>query len=263
LSRLLLSALVLLALLAGASSVVIFNYGRTTNLAAEDERVKNELSRKTQNLQTLEEEKRALQVELDLKGTGYNSEIVKLDLRIVGLQSEIENLQYRLKCQECVTVGLTFFWKRGLNVDLSTLTRVVEQMDEVIWGALCIRFFIYHAEARDFMPSAVDCSGGYAALDIAWANEAWAAYPERDIPIGVFRDVGPGVAGCAMVTGAGHAISIALEAYSAAVLSHELLHVFGFSEKELTMVKYGMVIPAEWSARIQARAKWFQMRPAP
>jgi hypothetical protein len=136
-------------------------------------------------------------------------------------------------------------------------------MNNVIWGPFCIRFFVYHAEARDFMPSTADCSHGYTVSDVAWANEAWEAYPERDIPVGIFHDVGPGIAGCAMVTGTGHAISIALEAYSAAVLSHELLHVLGFSEKELTMVKYGILIPAEWSARIQARAKWFQMGPAP
>jgi TolA-binding protein len=95
LCRLLLSALLLLALLVGASSVVIPDYSRTTFLAAESETLKNELSRKTQNLQTLQEEKHALQVQLDLKGTGYNSEIVKLDLMIVGLQSEIEKLQYQ------------------------------------------------------------------------------------------------------------------------------------------------------------------------
>jgi hypothetical protein len=113
------------------------------------------------------------------------------------------------------------------------------------------------------MPLTVECSGGDIASDVAWANEAWAAYPERDIPVGIFFDVGHGVAGCAVVTGAGHAISIALEAYSAAVLSHELLHVFGFSEKELAMVRYGVVIPTEWSARIQARANWFRMKPTP
>lgn len=262
-SRLLLSALLLLALLLSASSVSILGYSRTAYLAPESERVKNELSMKTQDLQTLEEEKRTLQVQLDLKGTGYNSEIVKLDLRIVGLQSEIEKLQYQLKCQESTTVGLTFFWKKELNVDPSTLTRVVERMDEVIWGAFCIRFFVYHAEARDFMPSTVDCSGGHSAPDVAWTSEAWAAYPERDIPVGIFHDVGQGIAGCAIVTGTGHAISIASESYTAAVLSHELLHVFGFSENELTMVRYGMVIPAGWSAHIQGRAKWFQMRPPP
>jgi hypothetical protein len=263
LPRPVLGALLFLTLLAGISLVVILEFSTTSHLAAENERVKNELSRETQDLQTLEDEKRALQGQLDFNGTGYNFEIVKLDLRITGLQSEIEKLQYQLKCQKCITVGLTFFWKRQLNVDASTLTKVVESMDDVIWSAFCVHFFIYRAEPRDSMPITVDCSRGNTISEMAWANEASAARPERDIRIGIFQDVGSGIAGCTMAAGTRYAVSIAVNAYTPAVLSHELLHVFGFSDEELTMVRYGIVIPPEWSARIQERAKWFQMRPIP
>ena len=106
------------------------------------------------------------------------------------------------------------------------------------------------------MPTTVDCSSGYGIR--GWANQAWTAYSERDIPIGVFSDVGPEIAGCAVGTSAGYAIAIGADELNPVVLTHELLHVFGFSDEELAKVRYGMLIPPEWSARVRTRAKWFQ-----
>jgi len=115
-------------------------------------------------------------------------------------------------------------------------------------------------------PATVDCSGGYTisadrtlGSESAWANQAWIAYPERDISIGIFSDVGLGIAPCTMDTDTRYAIAIRTDAYNAAVLSHELLHVLGFSENEPAMTGHGMAVPSGWSARIQAKAKWFQI----
>jgi len=130
-------------------------------------------------------------------------------------------------------------------------------MDDHVWDSFRVYFFVLHAESRDFMPTAVDCSSGNGG---GWAEEAWIAYPERDIPIGVFSDVGRGIAGCAVGTFAGYAIAIGADELNSVVLTHELLHVFGFSDEELVAVRYGMVIPPEWSAHMQREAKWFQTR---
>jgi integrase len=50
--------------------------------------------------------------------------------------------------------------------------------------------------------------------------------------------------------------------YLSATLTHELLHVFGFTDQELgPYVRLDWVIPLDWRARIQEAAKWFQMTP--
>ncbi len=267
--RSILIAVTLLVLLVGVPSAAILNSSQDAHVSAEKP-PKSELSRQTQYLQALEDEKRLLQGQLDLKGTGYNSEIVQLESKIIDLEERIEKLQDQLKCQNHVAVGLTFFWRQQLNVDASDLAKVVEWMDDFIWDEFCVYFFVYHAEPRDFMPATVDCSSGYTISadgslgpEITWANEAWTEYPVRDIPMGIFSDVGLGIAGCTVDAGTRYVIAIRVDAYDPAVLLHELLHVFGFSEKELAAVRYGMAIPPEWSARIQTKAKWFQMKPPP
>jgi len=258
LRRALLIAAVSLVLLAGGSLVTLFDYSQDTGLSRENQSSKIELSRQTRYLQALEDERHALQAQLDLKGTGYNSKIVELESKIMDLEEQIEKLQDQLKRQNYIAVGLTFSWKRELNVDASSVANVVDGMDDAVWDRFHVYFFVFHAQSRDFMPTTVDCSGGHSIR--AWANEAWTAYPERDIPIGVFSDVGRGIAGCVIGAFAGYAIAIGADELNPAVLTHELLHVFGFSDEELAKVRYGMLIPPEWSARIQTRAKWFQMR---
>jgi len=248
-----------LVVLAGSSLITLFEHGQDARLSTENQPSKTELSSQTQYLRTLEDEKYALQHQLDLKGTGYNSKIVELESQIMNLEQQIERLQDQLKRQSYIAVGLTFFWRLGANVDASSLLNLVESMNDAVWDRFQVYFFVFHAEPRDFMPNSVDCSGGHG-IEASWTNEASTTYPERDIPIGLFSDVGYGIAGCTVGTLTGYSIAIGTDELNLAVLTHELLYVFGFSDKELATLRSGMMIPPEWSTQIQTSAKWFQMR---
>jgi len=162
LRRALLIAAVSLVLLAGASLVTLFNYSQDTGLLRENQSSKIELSRQTRYLQALEDERHALQAQLDLKGTGYNSKIVELESKIMDLEAQIEKLQDQLKRQNYIAVGLTFSSKRELNVDASSVANVVDGMDDAVWDRFHVYFFVFHAESRDFMPTTVECSGGHS-----------------------------------------------------------------------------------------------------
>jgi hypothetical protein len=120
-------------------------------------------------------------------------------------------------------------------------------------------------------------------------------YPEGDIPVGIFPSVSifPSVfgesLGCFAESKDYKAVAMVLNvterrvvlnesgttvlgsvwevdvASSAMVLTHELLHVFGFSDKELEARNVyfpDSALPTEWIPRIQAAAKAFESAPA-
>jgi hypothetical protein len=131
-----------------------------------------------------------------------------------------------------------------------------------------------------------------------WAPKAWNLYSETDIPVGVFPDVGyefvsleellaqksitRPILGCEWETGpkldltkGWVVVALGWESFdpkdytrsAAVVLSHELLHIFGFSDEELgqspCLVNVcDSPIPAMWIPRIQTAAKAFESAPA-
>jgi len=97
--------------MAGAPSVAFFDRNQNAVPSRENELSKIELLMQTRDLEASEDEKRVLQDQLDLEGTGYDSKIVELESKIMDLEGQVEELQDQLKRQDYVAVGLTFFWK--------------------------------------------------------------------------------------------------------------------------------------------------------
>lgn len=263
LPRSILVDLILVVLLVCASSLAAVEYVQNNRLLSHTQQLEEELASQSERLQAAENQKRDLQDQANQS----RAELDALQTKIADLEGQIQKLQDQLKLQNYITIGLTFLWSPQANVGTTDLPTVVQQMNEGTWEKMSIYFFIYHAEPRDFMPAIFDC----AAADIAWVDQAMAAYPERDIPIGIFVSVGSEAAACAVNISPRYAIAIPVQELRGALtemlpllLSHELLHVFGFTDKELivtVMLPSGLVIPPEWASRIQTKAKWFQMPP--
>jgi hypothetical protein len=132
------------------------------------------------------------------------------------------------------------------------------------------------------MPTNENCLQTYSIrsngdISIRWVNQAWKLYEGRDVPVGLFNDVsggGPYGYGCAVPThGRGAVIMTKFASHpwfnehwyvsgAAYILTHELLHVFGFTDTEMDKeMPYSSfdTVPSTWMIRIQEAAQWFQM----
>jgi hypothetical protein len=204
-----------------------------------------------------------------------NVELNELRSNVTVLQAQVTQLREKLRISNYATIGLTFLWSSNLTIDRTAISEVVKSMNEEIWDQFHIYFFIYHASSESFVPETVPWDQEYwvACFSSGWCGKAWNLYPERDIPIGIFSSVGPyNVAGWEVDTNQEHFIVTRMEylhdsSFEGRIISHELLHVFGFSDQDLaggTHFLYDSAdIPPDWSQRwserIQSSAKWFQM----
>jgi hypothetical protein len=238
------------------------------------------------------------------------ADVSKLKTDIAKLEEEITKLRQQLRITGAITVGLTFLWPVLLDPPFN-LTEVVDHMNNVQWADTGVYFFIRHAGSEYFMPESEYCEdiaskacppdmplclSGMTPKFKDWAPKAWNLYSERDIPVGIFLNVGfeyvsledlfaqqkqRPILGCEWETepkldltkgwvvvalGWGRLDPKDYTRSAAVVLSHELLHIFGFSEEELRQSPClvnlcDSSIPAIWIPRIQAAAKAFETRP--
>ncbi|MGB9022409.1 MAG: hypothetical protein WCC94_03125 [Candidatus Bathyarchaeia archaeon] len=240
-------------LVSGMGIFNIYEYSRNQQLTAENTQLKNRLSKQALQL--------SLQ-ELRLSDQGWQlsqtqARVVELEKRLNAQEQEIQTLREQLKRASYITVGLTLLWAPNASVNIHEIEHVVQRMNDAIWDRFQVYYFIYHAEPQAFMPLTTDhyCQG-------AWIDRALKLYSVRDIPVGIFSDLGKGkigeIAGCEV----NHVIALDANYVNEHVLSHELLHVLGFSEKELSKMTgfdYTNIIPIAWFARIQTNARRFQI----
>lgn len=246
----------------------VYEHVINQQLAAENTQLKEQLSSQASQLQTLEAEKQQLQGKLN----ETDVRVAELENRTVALEQEIQKLREQLRRESYITIGLTFLWRPDVSVQRDAISEVVKRMNDDIWDMFRVYFFVYHAEPASFIPQTYSCSNYYVTgseLGITWADTAWNTYPGRDIIVGIFADVDHSAFwGCEMSSTSEYAVSIYSGAFAdtrdaSQLLSHELLHVFGFAEDEIDrqMGSYVDAIPSAWLPRIQAHAKWFQMTP--
>jgi cell division protein FtsB len=259
---------VLVILLVGLSVFTVYEYVLNQQLAAENTRLKDQLTSQAAQLQTLDAEK--LQLQRQLNETDVR--VAELENKTATLEQEIQKLRDQLRRESYITIGLTFLWNGNVSVQRDTISSIVERMNDVIWDKFQVYFFVYHAEPMSYIPQNYSCSNYYitgSRLGIAWGDAAWKAYPGPAIPIGIFADVDHNAFwGCEMNSTEEYAVAIYAGALAdtreaSQLLSHELLHVFGFSDDEIDkqMGNYVDVIPSAWLPQIQAQAKRFQMKP--
>jgi len=240
-------------LVSGMGVFSIYEYSRNQQLAAENTQLKNRLSKQALQL--------SLQ-ELRLSDQGWQlsqtqARVVELEKRLNAQEQEIQTLREQLKRLSYITVGLTFLWAPNASVNLVNIEQVVQTMNKAIWDRFQVYYFIYHAEPQAFMPlTADDCQG-------AWRDRALMLYSATDIPVGIFSDLGKSKIGKIFGCTVDHVIGLDVNYVNEHVLSHELLHVLGFSEKEISKdmsgFDYTSIIPIAWFARIQINARKFQI----
>lgn len=272
--------------------IAAFEYAQNAQLSAENQRLKKELSDSSQRLLALETRLNQTQGE------------------VAKLQIDITDLREQLRIASSITVGLTFLWQTYSPP--FDVYEVVKYMNDVQWADTGVYFFVRHAGSEDFMPggeycqdiASIVCSPGTYCGNVAswtpkfkdWAPKAWNLYPETDVPVGIFPDVGfefvsmkdlvdvegrKSFLGCVWgtepkldLTKGWVVVALGWDRLDpkdytrsvAMVLSHELLHVFGFSEEELgqspcLVSLCDFEIPTAWIPRIQAAAKAFETRP--
>lgn len=258
---------VMVAILVGAIVGSYGYYSTITQIKNQNEYLRAQLDQTAEKLRDAQEQQDKLQKELNQTRT----QIAELQVKIQQLEQNITDLRQQLEDKAlrngAITVGLTVLWNPTISdtVDVTQLHQIVDYMNKVQWAKFHIYFWLYHAEPRDFMSKTDSCSSSYVVGSITWAEKAWFLFPGRDIPIGIFADVDHNkIWGCEFKTNSGSAISVyfrALYKYGSQVLSHELLHVYGFSDEEIDrqMGHYVDLIPLAWLPRIQAHAKGFQI----
>jgi len=288
-----LRSILLVLLLVAASVIAAFEYAQNAQLLAENQRLKKELSDSSQRLLTLQAQLNGIQEEVE------------------KLRIDIAKLRKQLRMAGSITVGLTFLWQLGpewtvplFRFNVSDLQRIVQTMNDVEWAGSGMYFFIRHAAPEQLMsdtwgPACTMPSNIWPKPDVfkwqPWGAEAWQLFPEKDIPVGIFDNVGTNengstIGGCVLKYGKTEqvvvAIALSMSEYpvtvnttegpksgrelqlnveaSAGLLTHELLHVFGFSDEELIakiMYDPRSALPTEWIPRIQAAAKAFETNP--
>jgi len=293
----------LVLLLVAASVIAAFEYAQNAQLSAENQRLKKELSDSSQRLLALQTQLNKTQGEvarLQMDVAKLEEDIAKLreQLRIagsitVGLTflwqteyiwktmnvSDLQTMVQHMNDVQWVDTGVHFFIHHAGSRDFMSGSEAcvdvsVWQCDD--WGCWPLN------------PS------GVPHFD-RWAVKAWELYPEKDVPVGIFGSVGTDETGAPLlgcVWGSKKPYWIVVAAAfnmnerrvmlnttegtvltsewqvdiesSAMLLTHELLHVFGFSDQELraeNVYSPYSALPTAWIPRIQAAAKAFETRP--
>jgi len=248
-------AVLLLVLLVGSIGFSVYEYQENTRLASENQQLKADN-------QTLHDQV-----------TKQADQLAEAQAEIQALKANITALRRQLQIKDSITVGLTFLWNPSLGTpSVAYLQTIVDYMNDNIWANFHVYFFIRDAEPRDFVPASEICISGLTLA--TWGRQALALFDGNDIPVLLVsyiagEDVNEVIAGCALTSGypliflslsALEGISLIVEEW-AVILSHEILHLFGFSDKELYLPCgiRACVIPAEWTNRIQEGARRFRM----
>ncbi len=267
------ASILLIVLLLGSVAFGVYQYTENMRLTHENMQTKSALDKISSQLRITQQElnetqHERIQLQIELNQTRQeNAELQKktreLEANITALEQSLQDKALR---DGAITVPLSFFWNRDLALAISVtwISAVINRMNEVIWADFKVYFFIYHAEPQTFMPKTSDCH-----QQASWALRASEVYQARDIPIGVFMDVGSGYAGCAM-WGQLSYISISVEyfnpievIYGSQLLSHELLHAMCQVSDSRINSEMGLgakdYIPWSWREMIQTHATWFSL----
>lgn len=280
-------SVVLLVLLVASSGFAAWQYSENQRLASENTQLKTELDTAASKIADADAERMNLEHELNQTRQQLNAteiQVAQLQGKIAQLEENItairQQLQDKAMRKGAITIGLTFVWNERLTEIYPPLQILpaVNYMNEKIWAQFRVYFFVYHANAEKYMPTMTDCNTafGVGVFDV-WVNTASAEYPGRDIPVGLFVDLGGPRTGSGVYMGCevGHAIAMYGAEFTVfgrtgdagRMLAHEILHVFQFTDSQLSEetglgndspVKSDMV-PLAWSQQIQSNAQLFQM----
>lgn len=216
-------------------------------------------------------------VTLQRENTQFKAQNQRLQSDLAASETTIAQLEQNvteLKRHTYIAIALLFLWSPNLKVNVEHIQETVASMNQQ-WDSLGIFFVIVAAQPESFMPLDDNCRGGIQYN--SWGLKAQSLYPEKDIPIGIFRSVGYAGA-CAsmsyiMVDGI---TSVFLDdnaftknffiwpwnvTRAGRVLGHELDHIFGFSDAEIKAhpeMQSGSV-PLEWQERLRENAKLFDL----
>jgi hypothetical protein len=241
-------------LLVGSSALAAWQHSENQRLVKENESLKTQLDTQAAQLQTLEQEKQQQQTQLDQTQKQLKeleTKNAKLEAEIQNQTKEIEKLREQLNLKNYITIGLTFLWSPSVEVDQNMIAYGIRVLNSE-WNQARVYYFLYHANAASFIPEYADlCS-----LD-QWINRAKALYPGPDIPITIIANTNSHWAGCASKGQSGVALIHGAE-YDTTLLTHELLHNFGFGE-EVLQHQAVTPIPSTYYARIQNAARQYQM----
>lgn len=269
-------SIVLILLLVGSFGFNAWQYMGSQRFTEENASLKQQLASQAEELQTVETEKQQLGQQLnqtqsqvkELQGkiADLENKTAALQQQVQNMTSQVEKLREQLKLRDYTTIGLTFLWTADVSsrfANITDLSNVVQFMNHE-WDPLHIYFFIYHAAEADWLPLQQGCGG-----TASWATRAKSMYSGNDIPIAIFPGptlsggsaggLMPPAGGCAWVDA--HVIAVAEYYADIATLTHELCHIFGFSDEDMGPLGYHPIylIPSSWYGPLEAGAKWFQM----
>jgi hypothetical protein len=295
-------SVLLIVLLIVSSSIAALEYNQDAQVSAENQHLKKELSDTSQRLLTLQAQLNQTQevvAKLQVHVANLEENITKLreQLRMAG--SITVGLTF-LWAEEAY-----FSDERRNVSDLQAIVQYMNDVQWADTGIYFFIRHARPENFMEGSEVCADVCGGNAECLMQgwgsrfenWAPQAWNLYPENDIPVGIFDSVSvfPQLFGeyfgceaeskerpikvVAMVLNfTEHRVvlnqseSTVLTSVwevnvvpSAMTLTHELLHVFGFSDEELKAKKMYYpyyALPNEWIPRIQAAAKAFESAPA-
>lgn len=261
-------AVVLVVLLVGSFVFGVWQYTQNQRLAAENVQLKHQLDAQAAQLREAEDQKHQLEAQLNQT----QSQVAELQVTINQLEQNITDLQRQLEDKALrqnavVTVGLNFVWAPSLSsitYDAKQLSAIVHWMNDVEWKGVRIYFFIDHAGPASFMPTTDTCSSGFGR---SWGPHASVMYPQNDIVVGILRGFSDGYDGCAVLNGRYLAITLSNSAAEAAgTLTHEILHLFGYTDEQLgpyssewsgIPLAWTRGVPVAWALQVQAHARAF------
>jgi hypothetical protein len=248
-------AVVFVVLLVGSLVFGVWQYTQNQHLADENVQLRQQLDAEASELRQAEDEKRQLQNalnETDSKVAELQTQVSELEQRIENQTREIEKLREQLKIKNYITIGLTFLWNPSIVVDPNGLAHEIRELNSG-WDGAHVYYFLYHASAQSFIPSIAHLCD----LD-QWMARAKALYPGPDIPITIIGNTySDKWAGCAFLKQSGVALKW-LDMSDVSVLTHELLHNFGFDD-ELLQHEPVYYIPSTFYTRIQSAARQYRM----
>jgi len=258
-------------LVSGMGIFSIYEYSRNQQLAAENTQLKNRLS------------KQALQLSLqELRLSDQGWQLSQTEARVVELEKRLNNTIETLEKQIAELKHNYTYVRLALFVNTQYLTKtelsnpvylrtLLHEINDVIWEPLKVKFLITVVSSDEYATTVGACnSDSHARVDsnrlfgyhhftafVVDSTGPWAGCipndqgPREDTMVLdgiIFRNFcGPSGACGAQ--------------YAAEVITHEFLHLMGYSDKALHVgIKFEgtkMVIPLSWYRQILGRISWF------
>ena len=264
----------LIVLLVGSS--VYWNI-QNWQLSSENQKHLSDLKVQSQRISDLESQKSDLKKKVDQQ----TSDLASTNKQILELQKEVDSLRENItdlrRREGAITIGLSFLWDDPLQQDQKDFTesgnleKVVWRLNG-IWDDMDVYFFIWHNEVWSRLPKNVTY-GSDIIQD--WTSLSKSKFVGNDVPVLIVSDIThSNVMNVSLVVcGFEYKDTVVVSwkwfsnpTTSVAILTHELLHVFGISDKQIdnvmgawAAIDPNFVIPIEWLTQIQARAKLFRM----